>query len=244
MNLIQHYRGYFSEAYSELKKTITRTIEDITVRYGEGVRVNFEQRLRIVGERRQFWSQFCEIEEFSLDADAIFKSLNLAREAVLDLLSAKSSAPLDTVVIASEARSFLSGYEKHRMGVVEVNILLKQVNQRIDDIRENVNTADAHELSKTLAHLKTIKSRYRPEINQLCRAYLDEVQAKAKTEGDRDAVRDQLEFYRTHVFPAYQSEVNLYLEKFGVGFRLSNMNPHFPYQPCRACRNQQRNYPM
>ena len=20
--------------------------------------------------------------------------------------------------------------------------------------------------------------------------------------------------------------------------------PHFPYQPCRACRNQQRNYPM
>ena len=22
------------------------------------------------------------------------------------------------------------------------------------------------------------------------------------------------------------------------------INPHFPYQPCRACRNQQRNYPM
>ena len=22
------------------------------------------------------------------------------------------------------------------------------------------------------------------------------------------------------------------------------VNPHFPYQPCRACRNQQRNYPM
>ena len=22
------------------------------------------------------------------------------------------------------------------------------------------------------------------------------------------------------------------------------LNPHFPYQPCRACRNQQRNYPM
>jgi three-Cys-motif partner protein len=24
----------------------------------------------------------------------------------------------------------------------------------------------------------------------------------------------------------------------------SEVNPHFPYQPCRACRNQQRNYPM
>ncbi len=23
-----------------------------------------------------------------------------------------------------------------------------------------------------------------------------------------------------------------------------HMSPHFPYQPCRACRNQQRNYPM
>ena len=22
------------------------------------------------------------------------------------------------------------------------------------------------------------------------------------------------------------------------------LTPHFPYQPCRACRNQQRNYPM
>ena len=21
-------------------------------------------------------------------------------------------------------------------------------------------------------------------------------------------------------------------------------SPHFPYQPCRACRNQQQNYPM
>jgi hypothetical protein len=25
---------------------------------------------------------------------------------------------------------------------------------------------------------------------------------------------------------------------------LSYVDPHFPYQPCRACRNQQRNYPM
>ena len=22
------------------------------------------------------------------------------------------------------------------------------------------------------------------------------------------------------------------------------LDPHFPYQPCRACRHQQRNYPM
>ena len=22
------------------------------------------------------------------------------------------------------------------------------------------------------------------------------------------------------------------------------LNPHFSYQPCRACRNQQQNYPM
>ena len=25
---------------------------------------------------------------------------------------------------------------------------------------------------------------------------------------------------------------------------MPTLNPHFPYQPCRACRNQQRNYPM
>ena len=26
--------------------------------------------------------------------------------------------------------------------------------------------------------------------------------------------------------------------------RIRGLDPHFPYQPCRACRNQQRNYPM
>jgi preprotein translocase subunit Sec63 len=28
------------------------------------------------------------------------------------------------------------------------------------------------------------------------------------------------------------------------GETLRCFSPHFPYQPCRACRNQQRNYPM
>ena len=28
------------------------------------------------------------------------------------------------------------------------------------------------------------------------------------------------------------------------GQQRRHFTPHFPYQPCRACRNQQRNYPM
>ena len=32
--------------------------------------------------------------------------------------------------------------------------------------------------------------------------------------------------------------------KFKVNRRPMDVGPHFPYQPCRACRNQQRRYPM
>ena len=43
-------------------------------------------------------------------------------------------------------------------------------------------------------------------------------------------------------------ERHVRLRKCGQGWTdsqiITSLIPHFPYQPCRACRNQQQNYPM
>ena len=72
-SLIQHYQAYFSAAYADMKQTITNLLEDTGTIHSESVQAEFEQKLRIVGERRQFWTRFCEVKEFTIDTSEIFR---------------------------------------------------------------------------------------------------------------------------------------------------------------------------
>ncbi len=221
--VIQHYRAYFSDAYAALKRTVSDSLGAVNRAHSGDVPAGFERAVRVAGERRQFWSRFCEVAEFTLDTAAIVRDWRAARDAVVVQLAAKQAAPLERMQLSDETRALVAAYEAHRKTIATINRWLQEANRAIGVAKERAATANSMVLADDLARLKAVKARHAPETATLCEDYLLERAAKAATEELRDQTRANLEQHRTTVFPGYQTAINLYLSKFNAGFRLNSV---------------------
>lgn len=221
--LISHYQDYFGTAYTALKKEVSDAMEACDFPNESKARVEFERAVRIIVERRQFWSQFCDVPEISLDTKAIAEAWGEADSGVWVKLVDKHDRPLEQFVLPTDVKTSIAVHELNRQTVSALNAQLQQANVRIRAVKTGAATADTAALAADLARLKTIKARHAPATSTLCKAYMDEKAAKVVTEGLRDQARQALDQHRTTVFPAYQTAINEYLEKFNAGFRLDSV---------------------
>jgi len=221
--VIVHYRAYFSEAYADLKRRIGDALGRVRRTHGGDVPAGFERAVRVAGERRRFWSRFCNVPEVEIDTAAIIRDWSAAREAVASALEAKQAAPLEATELDQDARNAVATYEAHRRGVADLSALLIRSNDSIRVVKERAAEANAGTIAANLARLRATKARHTREIAPSCKAYLDEKAAKARTEQERDQLREELDDYRTDVFPQYQMAVNRYLQRFNAGFRLDSV---------------------
>lgn len=222
-SLVEHYRAYFSSAYEDLKREIGQTLADIDATHGGAVPAAFERGVRVWSERRQFWSKFCDVPDVGLDTAAAARTWNATRDAVRGLLAAKQAAPLERMTVDAAARSAVQTFDEWRMRVEALSQSLQTVNAAIRLVKEQAAAGNPSALAADVVRLKATKARHSPEIAPLCIAYWAEKRAKEVTDAKRIAARNALDTYRRSVFPSYQTAINLYLGKFGAGFRLTNV---------------------
>lgn len=223
--IIDHYRGYFSAAYADLKQAVSDTLSALLAGHGGDAQAAFERAVRLAGERQQFWSQFCDVPEVGLDTVVIGQDWRSAREGAVSALERKGQAPLEELSLASAAKDALAAYEGHRQLVAELNQRLEQANAAILVVKEQAAAGAIGPLMVDLAHLKAIKARHSPDMAALCASYLAEKEEKAETERHRNDVRGALDAHRATAFPAYQTAINLHLQRFSAGFRLESISP-------------------
>lgn len=221
--LITHYRAYFSAAYRDLKQAIVDAVESVRRAHAGDVPAGFERAVRVAGERRALWSRFCEVPEVGIDTAAVVRAWSAAREAVNAALTAKQAAPLERQALDQRARDAIAGYDALRQQIASVSGALIAANELIRVVQEQAAGANPSTIARDLARLKATKARHTPEIAAACAAYLEEKEAKARTEGERDAAKSALDDYKTSVFPASQTAINVYLRRFIAGFRLDSV---------------------
>jgi len=223
--LIVHYRAYFSAAYSELKAAAAEALERVWRTHGGDVHAGFERAVRVAGERRAFWSQFCDVPEVHVDTASIVRAWNAARDAVVAALNAKQAAPLERHRLDQSARDAIATYYALPQEVSNLSDALVASNDGIRVVQEQAAGANPQTIVRDLARLRATKNRHAPDIAAFCTAYLEEREAKARTEGERAEARAALDEYRGNAFPASQTAINVYLRRFTAGFRLDSVTP-------------------
>jgi wobble nucleotide-excising tRNase len=221
--LIAHYRAYFSAAYRDLKRETNDARESVRRAHAGDVPAAFERAVRVAGERRLFWSRFCEVPQVGVDTAAVVRTWNAAREAVNAALTAKQSAPLERQAFDQHARDAIAAYEVLRQRIADLSDALIAANDAIRVVQEQAAGANPSTIARDLARLKATKARHTPEVTSLCAGYLAEKDAKARTEEERAIARSALDEYRTNVFPELQTAINVYLRRFNAGFRLDSV---------------------
>jgi wobble nucleotide-excising tRNase len=221
--MIDHYRAYFSEGYANLKSAIRDQISRIQATHAGDVPDAFERAVRIAEQRRQFWKDFTIVPEFSLDTAGVGRAWKVARDAVLAQLQAKAAAPLEQMELSKATLEAIAKFDEFRSVVAGASTSLSAANAQIQIVKERASTANVAALSSDLAKLKAAEARHTEQISPLCQAVLNEKAAKVTTETLRDQARESLDRYRQTVFPAYETSINAYLQKFNAGFRLGSV---------------------
>lgn len=181
--------------------------------------------MRVWSERALFWSKFCEVPQVALDTAAIARAWNAARAAIRSVLQAKQAAPLESITLSPEAITALKAFEGYRHIVQTLSDNLQQANGTIRVVKEQAAAGNPTALTADVSHLMAVKARHTPEITSLADEYLKEKEAKTNTEQERDTTKTALDAYRQGIFPAYETAINIYLRKFGAGFRLDKVSP-------------------
>ena len=225
LDLIAHYRAYFSAGYVLLKQGVAKAIKDFEHDHVDVKQAALAKSVGTAQQSAQFWARYCDVPPIVVNTEATLEDWSTARNTVVGLLKAKQAAPLDQLELSEQAVDAIGVYDA-RTGEIEViSQTLLSFNETIKEVKEKAETADTAQLVLQLDKLKATKARFREDIAPLCEDYLEEQQAKACTQAERTEARKALEEYRADVFPRLQGEVNSYLNRFNAGFRVNSLLP-------------------
>jgi wobble nucleotide-excising tRNase len=221
--LIAHYRAYFGDAYTALKREVAEAHGAFDAQHGGQAAAAFERAIRLVSERRQFWARFTDIPAIELDTAAIVRAWAAAHNSIIAALDQKRNGPLEPLELGPPAVAALVAYERVREEVLALSNRLQKANAAVRLVKEQAAAGNIAALQADLAGLNATRLRHTPPVAALCGEYLAERARKTAAEQQRDAARVALEQYRQNIFPAYQAAINEYLRRFNAGFRLDRI---------------------
>jgi wobble nucleotide-excising tRNase len=217
------YREYFGLEYANLKREIAEYARTAQRTHGGEITAAFERSVRVIVQREQFWRQFAEFPELTLDTASIVRDWQTASRIVAARLAAKAQAPLDQVEFTTEDRATVEAHRRNLALIERYNEVLTEANRAIAVVRERATNANAGVVQANLARLRAVRARHMAEMVPLCNEYLAAKQAKRATEQQRETAKQALEQYRATVFPGYQTSINHYLSRFNAGFQVDRV---------------------
>lgn len=220
LKLVDHYRAYFSEAYSQLKTNIISQIQDVKRILGEDPFVQFNRFVTQQKERYDFWSQFIGLVPFELDREALTSSWQNLRKQIQRLLQMKLESPLEEVNFDEETATALEEYETLQNTSRILSRGLLSANEEIAKLKELATSGNLLAATTDLQRLRAIKTRFTNDVNTLCNGYLEIKRQKVQAETQKAQARVNLDNHRQTMFPRYQVAINDYLGKFNAGFRI------------------------
>ena len=225
LELVAHYRAYFSEGYARLKQDVADMIVSVDRIHADGTQAAFERAVGTAKQTGQFWANYSDVPAIEIDTAFIAVDWNAAWKTTSELLQAKQASPLEQHQLLDSEISLLTKFNAHRNQIKLVNTMLAGCNDTLQELKNKAEATSLEDLGANLARLKATKARHSDAIAPLCAVYLQEKENKAQTEDLRAAQRNALDDYRTNVFPTLQDGVNAYLERFNAGFRIDSLAP-------------------
>ena len=221
VSLLRHYRAYFSEAYENLKRSISDMLNTVRNSNVSNAQTTFE---RIVGGNKDVghvWAKY-GLQMPDIDTKPIVDDWISALNVVAGLLEAKQATPLERVLWDSNV---LEPYERRRRQIEGVNNKMDAYNDEINQMKRNANSATVQSAHDKLFRLNVTKERYSPMTAAWCDKYMRARTGKDEAVEKQDQATRQLGEYRNKVFPALQKGVNHYLQLFGVRYAIHDFEP-------------------
>lgn len=221
-DLIEAYRGYFSEAYANHKKAIAEMGVALNRSFSAAAALKYEQSYKELETDAEFWKGYCDhgfhapraAARIVSEIDAILRTANT-------LLQQKADAPLDAVDVSAD---FVEANAKWLATVAELREATEQIasaNQIIQAVKNTSAAADKAAVEAVLLGLQAVQKRHTEPVLALADGYQRLQEEKRLLVEEKDLKKEELDSYDEEILGAYEADINKILITFGAGFRLA-----------------------
>lgn len=223
--IVAHYRSYFSQEYINLKREITDSQGHLDSVLSSDSQATFLQQIQDVQNKIRFWGQYCRLPEFDLDVQAARRLWEQTRDTLIRALDIKRASPLEPLELTEGDLDVVSRYAQLVNQVSRLNKQLQLTNNHIQQVKHNAAQASLSDLNNHLNLLRTIRTRFLPDVVLLCDMYSGLKGQKAHVQDLKGKARRELDDYRATAFPNFEHAINTYLQRFMTGFEVVNVQP-------------------
>ena len=224
VDIIKHYRGYFSKEYSNLKKDIIECRDQVKNEHDPNVISSFQISINTMKSDAEFWKKLIDIKiSDSIDSEKISLLWKNAQKLILEALDYKVSKPLEEIDLTHDIIEALGVYEQYKKEVEIINENIGLCNDKIKELKNNIINDSLQDLENNLFNLEATNYRYSEESIELCNDYIGEENKKKEEERKRSEARENLKENQEIIFNKYMDSINNYLEEFLADFRIVEM---------------------
>jgi wobble nucleotide-excising tRNase len=214
--LLQAFRGYFSEAYGELKERVAALQRAVSSAFGASVVQRFQAILARNQELGQEWQTLVgESWERTLDLGA----METARDAALAALRGKEAAPLEPLaaVLPSPAAT---AYDAVLAAAVAYNAALVAYNERIQVVKGQARAGQLSRAQSELEGLEAQRRRYEEPLETVCSELHRCTADRERLDREKTEAKGKLDEHAAKILAGCQVAINRFLQKFGTTFRI------------------------
>lgn len=221
VDLIDAYKSYFNASYENLKRRITEKLREVEKKFAEHKWVELRETLRSNRNAEAAWSERSDLSFPRIPEETELSSVWQALlDAAVSCINIKAGAPLAVMAIPNDLREAYEKYKSVCEKIAVYNDAVLKVNAEIKSLITSLGNVDFSDLQKEINRLQAEKKRLQPEIDDICRRYLDLQKLKRELDMDKSQKRAQLNQYTQEIISQYKETINELLERFGVGFSI------------------------
>jgi wobble nucleotide-excising tRNase len=221
--LLQAFRGYFSEGYGALKERIATRLADISSLFGDVAIQPLRSTVTRNSELGQEWEPL--IGE-AWNHHLSFETIEAAREEMLRALRQKEAAPLDALpgVLTAEPlhalRSFLEEVERYNAAVTAFNA-------QVDGVKAKAKAAKLDETQREMAILVARRDRFEARRKAVCEELTAANSLRKDLDKQKAEAKRQLDEHAAAILGDYQQAINRFLQMFGASFRITRLERRY-----------------
>lgn len=226
--LISAYKTFFSQAYKSLREEIEQLRSEIETDFGERAIAAVEKTQDQNANSVEYWSRYCQITKPEIPNVEVGNTLRRVRDAALQLLNKKMSAPLESLQVDPALEDALAELKMIENATAPYNSSVDTANLAIQARKGLAGTTALGTVEEELSLLSATKRRHEEEVKKACEEYTLALEEKVKLENDKVAVRKTLDEYTNKVAVKYEKAINRLLEDFHTGFRITKTSHAYP----------------
>lgn len=218
--LIEAYKGYFNQAYADLKKQVRALAEQAATGLADERVSALTAQAATNTARIEAWKDQLEIAPPLLSSGQLTQAIAGARASATDLAAAKQGQLLDAFGTAAEKAAIIEQLGQIGAAVTDYNEQINSAINMIDGFKKKITGENVTALQAQIRSLEIALARQHSDAIKAVGDYqAAEVERKTRDD-EKTQTRAQLDQLMAATLAQYQGQINHLLGTFGAGFKI------------------------